>query len=79
MQGVGTENCQGKTLGFEVRWAWAGFWATLSLAQNYFYFAKQLIFENEDDCLDKTFSDNFQQNKIGFNKNNFYCQKHEMR
>ena len=29
-QGVGKENCQGETLGFEVRWALGRGWATLS-------------------------------------------------
>ena len=42
-QGVGKQNCQGETLGFEVGWAWAG-WATLSLAQIIFSFAK-IIFQ----------------------------------
>ena len=48
-----------ETLGFEVRWALGRGWATLSLAQKLlFFFCKliwQLIFENGDDCLDKTF------------------------
>ena len=50
-------------------------------SQNHFYFAKrfwQLIFKNGDDCLDKIFSDNFRKIKIGFNKNNFCCQKYAM-
>ena len=39
-QGVGKENSQGETretLGFGVRWAWAGFWGTLSQFSKYFY------------------------------------------
>ena len=57
MQGVGKENSQGRIRVLEVRWAWAG-WATLSQFPKHFYFAKQfwqLVFENGDDCLDKTF------------------------
>ena len=40
-QGVGKQNCQGEpgeTLGFEVRWAWAGF-GLLSRSLKIFYFA----------------------------------------
>ena len=73
-QGVGKQNSQGKlgqTLGFEVRWAWAGFGLLSRVFSKHFYFAKlfwQLNFENGDDCLDKYFSDNFRKIKIGFIK-----------
>ena len=69
---------QGKTLGFEVRWAWAGF-GLLSRSLKFIFLLQfnlakiiwQFIFKNGDDCLGKIFSDNFSKNKIGFNKNNF--------
>ena len=80
--GGGKGKGPGGNLGF---WRLGGLgpvWATHSRFSKQFYFAKQfwqLIFENGDDRLGKIFSDNFWKNKIGFNKNNFYCQKHALR
>ena len=42
-QGVGKQNCQGEpgeTLGFEVRWVWAGLGHSLAILKTFFYFAK---------------------------------------
>ena len=72
---------QGKTLGFEVRWA-LGRIGLLSRSLKFIFLLQinwQLILENGDDCLDKIFSGDFRKIKIGFYKNNFCGKKHAMR
>ena len=52
-------------------------WATLSQFLKHFILQIkfcQLILENGDDCLDKTFA-TILKNKIGFNKNNYLLSK----
>ena len=80
--GGGKTKLPGGTLGFGVRWAWAGLGNSLAILKFLFFFYKIILtnnFENGDDCLDKIFSGNFRKNKIGFIKNNFCCQNYAMR
>ena len=48
MQGVGKQNSQGETLGFGVRWAWAGLGYSLAILKTFiiFFFCKIILANN---------------------------------
>ena len=65
-QGVGKENSQSRIRVWRLGGLWAGLGYSLAILKTFlfckFNFGK-LIFENGDDCLGKTFSNNFRKIK----------------